>query len=84
MGVNPLEPGCSRSPGRLAPASSKEERRCPGQESTPLVPDLRKVVCESGTLRGRLAGYLDSDSAAGGDVRGRWIFGGDVLLRDLF
>jgi hypothetical protein len=46
---NPLEPGCSRSPGRLAPASTKE---CPRQELN-LVHDLRRVVCESVTLRGR-------------------------------
>ncbi len=46
---NPLEPGCSRSPGRLAPASRKG---CPRQELN-LVLDLRRVVCESVTLRGR-------------------------------
>ena len=49
---NPLEPGCSRSPGRLAPASSRCEAACPRQESN-LVLDLRRVVCESVTLRGR-------------------------------
>jgi len=37
---NPLQPGCSRSPGRPAPASS----RCPRQESN-LALDLRRVVC---------------------------------------
>ena len=47
---NPLEPGCSRSPGRLAPASGKE---CPRQELN-LVHDLRRVVCASVTLRGRV------------------------------
>ncbi len=46
---NPLEPGCSRSPGRLAPASRES---CPRQELN-LVLDLRRVVCESGTPRGR-------------------------------
>ncbi len=46
---NPLEPGCSRSPGRLAPASRNE---CPRQELN-LVHDLRRVVCGSVTLRGR-------------------------------
>src|SRR4051812_12125158 len=55
---NPLEPGCRRSPGRLAPASSDGNRnralaRCPRQESN-LVYDLRKVACKSPTLRGRL------------------------------
>jgi hypothetical protein len=45
---NPLEPGCSRSPGRLAPAS---RTKCPRQELN-LVHDLRRVVCESVTLRG--------------------------------
>jgi hypothetical protein len=49
---NPLQPGCSRSPGRLAPAS---RTKCPRQELN-LVHDLRRVVCESVTLRG-----LDTD-----------------------
>ena len=43
---NPLRPGCSRLPCRLAPAS------CPRQESN-LVFDLRGVACASGTLRGQ-------------------------------
>ena len=46
---NPLEPGCSRSPGRLAPAS---RTKCPRQELN-LVHDLRRVVCESVTPRGQ-------------------------------
>ena len=44
---NPLRSGCSRSPCRLAPASVT---KCSRQESN-LVFDLRKVACESGTLR---------------------------------
>jgi hypothetical protein len=62
---NPLEPGCSRSPGRLAPASSVDRGsnspgdRCPRQELN-LVSDLRRVVCESVTLRGRDSEFLDN------------------------
>jgi hypothetical protein len=44
---NPLEPGCSRSPGHLAPASSVG---CPRQESN-LDCDLRKVACLRHTPR---------------------------------
>ena len=47
---NPLEPRCSRSPCRLAPALSFVQ--CPRQESN-LVFDLRRVACKSATLRGR-------------------------------
>ena len=47
---NPLELLCRQSPCRLAPAS--QSIKCPRQESN-LVFDLRRVACESGTLRGQ-------------------------------
>ena len=48
---NPLQPGCSRSPGRLAPASlltlalDFAAAACPRQELN-LALDLRRVVCD--------------------------------------
>src|SRR5439155_11074499 len=47
---NPLRPGCSRWPGRLAPASRFWQY--PRQESN-LILDLRRVACASTTPRGR-------------------------------
>ena len=55
---NPLRSGCSRLPCRLAPASVI---KCSRQESN-LVFDLRKVACESGTLRERLIQYPAEES----------------------
>ena len=55
---NPLRSGCSRLPCRLAPASVI---KCSRQESN-LVFDLRKVACESSTLRERLIQYPAEES----------------------
>ena len=56
---NPLGPGCSRLPGRLAPASTV---KCPRQGSN-LILDLRGVACDPAHSEDNLAESREQDSA---------------------
>lgn len=55
---NPLEPGCSRWPCRLAPASGFQ---CPRQELN-LVCDLRTVACDPAHSEDKLAESREQDN----------------------